>query len=290
MRVSDHALEQLEQSGYTIVADFLEPALLTVAREALWAIYPRPEDYFADPAHYAAFGRSQFAGIRLFPYAHDVLNQLPVHPDLIDAAERFLHTQDLQLYKVELWAKYSGAIDYNQAHHRDYGNHSLLVPSLDGRHRQLTTFILLSDVTEADGPTKVVPLQHSRDIPLVPTTLPYGAMFDAEVSVTGSAGSLFMYRTDVLHRGSGFTAAGRSRFAILTDFQQRGWPWTGKMAWPDRANQPAWPAAMTQMTPRQRELFGFPGVADAYWNEQTLRDTQTRYPGMDMAPYRAARA
>ena len=41
-----------------------------------------------------------------------------------------------------------------------------------------------------------------------------------------------------------------------------------------------------KMTPRQRDLFGFPPVGSDYWNEQTLRDVQVRYPEMDMAPYR----
>ncbi len=48
----------------------------------------------------------------------------------------------------------------------------LVVPKLAGSHVQMTTFILLSDVTDADGPTKVVPLQFARDRPLVPNRLP----------------------------------------------------------------------------------------------------------------------
>ena len=38
---------------------------------------------------------------------------------------------------------------------------------------------------------------------------------------------------------------------------------------------------------RQRDLFGFPPVGSEYWNAQTLRDVQTRYPEMDLAPYGA---
>ncbi len=29
---------------------------------------------------------------------------------------------------IELWAKYSGAIDYDQPLHRDFGNHTMTVP------------------------------------------------------------------------------------------------------------------------------------------------------------------
>ena len=81
-------------------------------------------------------------------------------------AERFLKTTEIDCYKGELWAKYSGAINYDQYHHRDYRNHTIVVPREDGANAQMTTFILLSDVTDKDGPTKVVPLSETRDVPI----------------------------------------------------------------------------------------------------------------------------
>jgi len=289
MQVSDAQLDEVRTRGFTVVENFLDAPTLTAAQRALWSIFPTPQEYFAEPARHTRFTRSQFAGLRLFPYPSWSLNHLAVLPDLVDAAERFCGTPDLHLYKIELWAKYAGAIDYDQPHHRDYGNHSLVVPKLAGSHVQMTTFILLSDVTELDGPTKIVPIERARDVPLVPRELPMGVLFDAEVSITAPAGSLLIYRTDVLHRGSNFKAPNRSRFTMLVDFQPRGVPWTGKMAWPNQSLSPDWTDAMVRMTPRQRALFGFPVPGDAYWDEQTLRDVALRYPGMHMAPYRAER-
>ena len=288
MRVPDKNLAEVWDQGFTVVEGFLDPETLAAARAAMWGIYPTPEDYFADPERWPDFAKSQFAGLRFFPYDDWALSRLPVYPDMVDAAERFLGSQDIEIYKVELWAKYAGAIDYDQPHHRDYGNHTLVVPRADGRHVQMTTILLLSDVTEDDGPTKLVPVEHSRDLPLIPKQQPMGAFFDREVAAAGPAGTLLIYKTDVLHRGSNFGAPGRSRFVMLTDFTQRGWPWNGKMSWPDRANRPAMEAALTRMTPRQRELFGFPPVGSEYWNAQTVRDVALRYPGMDMAPYAEA--
>lgn len=287
MRVPDKNLAEVWDQGFTVVEGFVEPARLRAAQEAVWELFPRPEEYFAEPEKFAKLSRSQFSGMRYFPYPSWALNSLTVHPDLVDAAERFLGTRDLELYKVELWAKYAGSINYDQAHHRDFGNHSLVVPRLDGIHPQMTCFILLSDVTENDGPTKVVPLQYTRDLPLMPLQQPMGAFFDKELAVTAPAGSLFIYKTDVLHRGSDFKLPGRSRFAMLVDFQQRGWRWTGKMSWPGQAHWPCMTEAMVRMTPRERDLFGFPPPRSEYWNEQTLRDVSLRYPGMDMSPYAA---
>ena len=285
MPVSDAHLDAVRQRGYTLIEGFLDPEILRAAQAALWDVFPTPSTYFAAPDRHAELHRSQFSGLRLFPYSNWALNRLPVLPDLVDAAQRLCGTTDLDLYKVELWAKYAGAIDYDQPHHRDYGNHSLVVPQRAGRHVQMTTFILLSDVTLADGPTKVVPLADGRDVPLVPRQLPMGELFDREVAVTGPAGSLFIYRTDVLHRGSNFTAPERSRFALLADFQPRGTAWNGKMAWPNHSLSSHWVEAMTRMTPRERALFGFPLPGDAYWDAQTRRDVGLRYPEMDMTPY-----
>ena len=285
MRVSDSQLAQVWDQGFTVVENFLDPDTLHAAQEALWTLHPRPDDYFANPDAFPRYAKSQFSGLDLYPYPTWDLNRLPVYPDLVDAAERLLNAKDIEIYKVELWAKYSGAINYDQMHHRDYGNHTLVVPRKDTTHTQMTTFILLSDVTDLDGPTKLVPLSESRDIPIVPAQLKFGEMFDKEVSATAPAGSLMIYKTDVLHRGSNFKAPGRSRFAMLVDFQERGWRWNGKMSWPDHADRNGMKEAMVRMSPRERDLFGWPPIGSDYWNAQTLADVANRYPGMDLSPY-----
>lgn len=287
MRVSDAQLAEIWDRGYTLVEGFLDAVALAEAREALWSVYPRPEDYFADPPAHPKFARSQFAGLRFFPYDSWALNRLTVYPDLVDAAERFLGDDDIEIYKVELWAKYAGAINYDQMHHRDFGNHTLVAPRADGEHVQMTTFMLLSDVTELDGPTKVIPNAIGRDIPIIPKEQPFGALFDREISIEGPAGSLFLYKTDILHRGSDFKAPGHSRFVMLVDFQRRGWRWNGKMSWPDHADRRGMTEAMVRMSPRERDLFGWPPVGSDYWNAQTLRDVALRYPGIDLTPYGA---
>ena len=162
------------------------------------------------------------------------------------------------------------------------------MPRADGRNAQMTTFILLSDVTGTDAPTKVVTLSETRDVPIGTARTKFGDYFDREVSIEGPAGSLMVYKTDVFHRGSNFTAENRARFAILTDFKTREWRWQGKLAWPNYANSPNWKRAMVEFSPRQRDLFGWPPVGDPYWNAQTLSDVALRYPGIDLSPYAEA--
>jgi hypothetical protein len=284
VRVPDAALDDLRQRGYVLVEGFLSPDELAAAQDALWRHFPTPDEYFADPARFPHYATSQFAGVEEFPYRSWDLNRLAFHPDLVDAAERFLGTTELHLYKVELWAKYAGAVDYTQPLHRDYGSHSLVVPRTDGAYQQMTTFIYLSDVTDVDGPTRLVPYPDGRHVPFTPLYIEFGALADVEVSAVGPAGSLLAYRTDILHRGSNFTAVERARFSLLVDFQSRGTTWGGKMSWPKQSPE-RWAKLMPQCTVRERDLFGFPRPGDPYWNAQTLADTALRYPGMDMTPY-----
>jgi hypothetical protein len=285
VRVPDASLDEVRQRGFTLVPGFLSAEELRAAQQALWRHFPTPDDYFADPDRHAAYAGGPFAGVEEFPYRSWDLNHLAVHPHLIDFAERYLSTTELQLYKVELWAKYAGAANYDQPLHRDYGSHSLVTPRLDARYQQLTSFIFLSDVTEEDGPTRIVPYESGKDVPFTPLYIEFGALVEEEVSCTGPAGSLLVYRTDILHRGSDLTGAGRSRFSLLADYQVRGTTWGGKMAWPKQAPD-RWAKFMPQCTVRQRDVFGFPRPGDPYWNEQTLADVGRRYPGMDMAAYR----
>ena len=105
MRIPDAKLAEVWDRGFTVVESFLDAETLAAAQEALWDIYPRPEAYFADPAAYSKFTRSQFAGLRFFPYNSWALNRVAVYPDLIDAAERFLQTTEIDCYKIELWAQ-----------------------------------------------------------------------------------------------------------------------------------------------------------------------------------------
>jgi hypothetical protein len=46
---------------------------------------------------------------------------------------------------------------------------------------------------------------------------------------------------------------------------------------------------MTEATPRQRELLGFPPPGDPLWTERFIAGMATRYAGFDPEPYYAAR-
>jgi hypothetical protein len=294
MRVPERCVTDLHERGYFLFEGFLGADELSAAQDALWLHYPRPAEYFADPTAHAWLAGDQWAGIVGGPWRSWSLNRLAFHPDLLDLAARFLGSDDLRLYEAELWAKYAGAVDYDQRHHRDFVNHSLVVPQRAARPTQLLTWILLSDVGEDDGPTKVVPLADGDRVPYWPVPghhditnhLPAGMFAGEEVSMTGPAGTLIAFRSDVLHRASCMTAARSARFALLADYDVWGPRWTGRVAWAARATGPDWFEIVERASPRERAVFGFPAPGDPYWDEQTMADTQTRYPHADLTPYR----
>ena len=131
-----------------------------------------------------------------------------------------------------------------------------------------------------------MPYEDGKDVPYTPLYVPFGELADAEVACTGPAGSLLVYRTDILHRGSEMTGAGRSRFSLLADFQPRGTTWGGKMAWPKQSPE-RWAKFMPQCSVRQRDLFGFPARATPTGTAETLEGVAARYPGIDLEPYGA---
>lgn len=288
MRVPDAALDHLREEGYAVVPGFLSADELKLVHAGLWEEHVPPDEYFRDPSAHPQYTEGQFAGLKHFPYGSHDLNRLAFHPDVVDMAERFLGSTDLDLYQIDLWGKYSGAVDYEQAHHRDFGWVSIAVPRLDGWRPQISVFFLLSDVTEEDGPTKLVPASVTRDEPLIPLGKEPGAYSDEEISITGPAGTLFVFRTDVFHRGTSLKGERRSRFVMIAGYQQRGLPWAGPSKWPEMGHLAQFREVLELATPRERELFGFPSVGHEYWNEQTLADIQLRYPKMDMTPYREA--
>lgn len=116
----------------------------------------------------------------------------------------------------------------------------------------MTSWILLSDVGEDDGPTKVVPLSVGESVPYWPDTLdgsandyvtnylPAGAFADEEISVTGSAGTLFSFRTDIVHRGSHMTAERSARFTPLAHYDVWGPRWTGRVGWAAHSLSAEW--------------------------------------------------
>ena len=189
----------------------------------------RPSDYFADPAAFAHLTNNPFAGLVNFPWTSPELNRLVAHPRILAIVRQILGVDDIRLYKGELWAKYAGNTDYDQHHHRDFGNHTLVVPSVERRWMQVTTFTYLCDIDEHNGATAAVPKQFSAHIPLGQRRTEPGELRDREVLACGKAGTTLVYSTEVFHRATSLTGP--------TPRASRSWPTTGRPTPPGPASR-----------------------------------------------------
>jgi hypothetical protein len=121
------------EDGFVILPGLIPGDDLKPALAELDLMYPSAEGFHdgSDPRR-DRFLEDEFAGIDSFPFASTEVSLLSVHPRLVQLAQTLLAEQDLRIYGAEAWAKYTGAADYEQNLHRDYLNHTILVPSDDG--------------------------------------------------------------------------------------------------------------------------------------------------------------
>lgn len=247
----------------------------------------------------------EFAGIDTFPFESVALSLLTVHPTLVALARELLGGEDLRITSAESWAKYSGAADYDQPLHRDYLNHTLLVPTDDPEFAQLELFVYLTGVDGSRGGTRFVSRRHTVDMPAVPNwlvrpgeTLGGGRfetdarahVYDAEQVVVGPAGTVAAFTTGTFHRGAAIVDDDIARHTLHVCFRPATVEWGQRVGWADRSHSDAWRAFVEHASAEQRALFGFPPPGHGFWTERTLADLHLRYPGLDITPYRDALA
>ncbi|MGH9210625.1 MAG: phytanoyl-CoA dioxygenase family protein [Acidimicrobiales bacterium] len=295
-----------DREGFVILPALLEPDEIRDAVADLPSEFPTADEFHSDvePQRNARF-RDEFGGITSFPAGSTPLNLLSVHPRLIDLAAVLLGDDDLRSYSIEFWAKYTEAADYDQPLHRDYLNHSVLVPAADAPPSQVEMFVYLSDVTEDLGPIALLPRRHAPDPPALPNWYPavsgqrdeehpdwvardgHPDWYEHEVTATGPAGTVIAYRIDTFHRGTNLVAHGGHRFTIHTNFRKASDDWITRRAWTDRANRgSAWSDFVTAASPDQLRLFGIPPPGHSYWTDTTLDGVAQRYPGVNPEPWR----
>lgn len=293
------------EDGYVVLPAYLPADDLAAAQDELGLMFPSGDDFHdrVDADRNARFIGDEFDGIDSFPFASLALNRIPVSDALVTLATALLDTSDIRLYSAESWAKYEGAADYDQPLHRDYLNHTILVPSSVPEFAQVEMFVFLCDVTAELGAPRMVRRSPATDaLPARPNFFPrHGAaeegdgfvateprpdLYDAEVPATGPAGTVVAFQQQTVHRGAAMTAPRGARFTMHLNYRPAALEWAVRHAWADRSHLSDWYRFVEQATPRQLELFGFPPPGHAFWTEETLTGVGQRYPGLDMSPWR----
>ena len=274
---SDEFLTRWQRVGFVILPRWLTAEELSASLDELGLVLPSAEEFHddADPERNARF-RDEFGGITNFPFASTELSLLAVHPRLIDLAEHLMGATGLRAYSIEAWAKYTGAADYDQPHHRDYLNHTLLVPSPTDRAAQVEMFVYLVDVSPDLGPPAYLPSGATAALPALRNWYPRdggGAdpdhpdwiapngspeLYAGEVLAAGPAGTVVAYRIETFHRGTALTAPRGARYTLHVSLRRPDADWIGRRGWPEAANSTEWAGFVRRASPRQLGLFGFP--------------------------------
>jgi Phytanoyl-CoA dioxygenase (PhyH) len=227
-----------------------------------------------------------------FPYGSQSLNRLTFHPVVLAIAESFLGTTDLRLYMSLITAKYANqSSDYNQLLHADFPNHSILVPQRSERYPQLELFIYLTDVSEANGATRMVSRRRTAEIPVEQHTLTYtdyAALYDDLGIASGPAGSIVAYRPDVYHRSVDIVTPGARRVMMHVSYRLAAAEWGQYQAWAFKGFSAEWHNFVQASGPTELALVGFPPPGHPYWDEGSIDRVNARYPGLDMAPWKGA--
>lgn len=301
------AAREWRTHGFVVLPGFIPAAELRPALAGLPAMYPTAEGFHdGTDERRNRFTVDEWAGIRGFPFESAELSLLAVSDRVTGLAEALLGQRDLRISSAEAWAKYTGAADYDQALHRDYLNHTLMVPADDPRFRLLELFVYLTDVPVELGPPGLVSRTRTTGLPAKPNWLPRAdgadpehgwasatgspGLFDAEVRAAGPAGTIVAWEAGTFHRGTALTLPRGARYTIHLAYRPADAEWSQRMAWAMLSHEPAWYQFVARATPRQLALFGFPPPGHPYWTEATLAGMAQRYPGLDLAPWRQAEA
>jgi hypothetical protein len=299
-RLTQQHLDTWRRDGALLVPNFFTPAETAAVQADFEAVFGRTAgaDAALDKSQAGELGRfhpKQFENIQSIPLdCSPALNLVGLHPELMRFARAALGTHQVALYQCQAWAKFTGDADYNQPFHCDFSNHTLTAPSEDPSQNSVTYILIFSDVSEAHGPTHYVTKTDSLPITGPEATFANDPALQEKLaplarSAAGPAGSLFIYGIDVWHRGTNLTAPGGHRYVMTVTYKNARDPAINFHAWPFHHGQP-WRLIFENATPDQLTAFGVQPPGHRFWTETTLARAQTRYPGWDLTPYRAALA
>lgn len=197
--------EAIAEHGFTIIENAVEADLVTRLRAAL---------DLAEARHGLGYARSRFEGYRTVRIYNlldldEVFWQVPLHGKVLPVAERAL---DPELLLSSLSAITLGPGQEAQPLHEDTQQIPLPRPR---PAIALNAIWALSDFTEANGATRIIPGSHRFDSPP-----PYGAALPTEPAEM-AAGSVMLFDSQLWHAG-GTNRTTERRYALAC-YYCAGW-------------------------------------------------------------------
>lgn len=277
MRITDEQIKTLRKQGFVFVENFLSEEEQSAALEDFFNLYaPSYEDYIASGRDRSLIKNGNF------PFDGSGLNYVASHPDIIDAAERIYGTREVRISSGGLGMKYAGEkfTGGAQGFHQDFSSNTLGPNQEPDDFMNLHFFFYFDDVKPGMAPIVMVP---------------NGKPDSAGIPMIAPKGSLCIYSMFTRHSATDFTAPSGHRAVMWGGLSRKDRMWDGgeffnyKVLKKQGRDYPELQKAMkrfiTEASPRQLELLGFPQVGDALWDEKFIQGMVNRYEGFNPQPY-----
>ena len=238
------------------------------------------------------------------PPERHLLNELAVDPRVVSLARQYLEAYEIYMCGCHYQRRsYGDGLDREQPLHVDEGSNTLLVESRDAPYRYFVMLTYWSDVGPGDGSTWIVPdpAKLAAEVQDVKgANFPHGdpkhwfegtaiRRYESEMPVLARRGSALVYNLHLVHRGSAMTGDDAVRYVSWVTYRAHCAPWAGQDYWGGRmARTDDIASVLEAFDPHRRNLLGVPMPGHPFWTRDTIARVQSRYPGLDMTPYRDA--
>jgi len=311
MTITQKEIKQWKDEGCVVLNDVLNKEIIINAKEHIQNLYNKGELFIND---FGSNGKLEFP-------SNSIFDDISLDKNIISIVRQLLETNDILLIQSDAWGKkgndnYQEQSNNNQRMHMDYGNNTFLYPNNWNNPEAVSLIIYLSDIKETLGGTSCVPRQGDNDelyqepyinMPGI-NGLPFyndketaekyfeknhkeiynfrKKLYQREKILTPDVGDILFYRLDLWHRGTP-VKKDKTRFVINLVYKKKECFWinTWNFGWTKKMYYGYMEDFITNLSPDQRTLLGFPKEKDKFWNQDRIKQLILRYPKMDITPY-----
>jgi ectoine hydroxylase-related dioxygenase (phytanoyl-CoA dioxygenase family) len=311
MKITQNEINQWKDEGYVVMNNVINNEIILNAKNHIENLYNQGELNIKD---FGSEGKLEFPSNTIF-------DKISLDENIISIVRQLLNTDEILLMQSDAWGKkgsnnYQESSNNDQRMHMDYGNNTFLYPSNWENPEAVSLIIYLSDIKETLGGTSCVPRQGNNDelyqepyinMPGI-NGLPFyndketaekyfeknnkdiynfrQKLYQREKILKPAIGDILFYRLDLWHRGTP-VKKGKTRFVINLVYKKKECFWLNiwNPGWTKKMYYGYMEDFITNLSPDQRTLLGFPKATDKFWTQEKIEQLTIRYPKIDIKPY-----
>lgn len=311
IQLKKNEINQWKNNGYVVLKNIFSTNIINDAHKTMQNYYNNNNLKIKD------FGSN---GIFEFP-TNTILDKITLNENIIKSVQQLLKTDNILLVQSDSWAKKgtnntTQNSNNDQRMHMDYGNNTFLHPSNWDSPEAVAMIIYLSNITETNGGTALVPKLNSNDelykFPYI--NMPgignnnfindkniaeeyfknnnkniYNfrkKLYEREIILSPNIGDILIYRLDLWHRGTP-VKKNKIRYVMNLIWKKKDCYWINNWnpGWSKKNYYGINEKLFTEISPLQRSVLGIPKPGDKYWTSENIELLKYRYPKIDVFPY-----